>query len=130
MGKSSIFYGNFPVRYVTNYQCVLVANKIPGAWIRSDHIGFIPIPKYIYIYICIYIYNYIYNYIYISHIYPIFYPKCFMVFPPFETHISYQLPWDSKRWAPPWAVEAAPRCSWQQRSPCFSQVPVGYTHSH
>jgi hypothetical protein len=53
-----------------------------------------------------------------------------MVFPPFETHISYQLPWDSKRWAPPWAVEAAPRCSWQQRSPCFSQVPVGYTHSH
>ena len=64
MGKSSIFYGNFPVRYVTNYQCVLVANKIPGAWIRSDHIGFIPIPKYIYIYLYIYIIIYIIIYIY------------------------------------------------------------------
>ena len=87
---------------------------------RMDSIRSYQIYPHPQIYICIYICPYL----------PNIFPKCFMVFPPFETHISYQLPWDSGRWALPWAVEAAPRCSWQQRSPCFSQVPVGYTHSH
>ena len=126
-GKLPFLMKKLPVGAANNSRC-MIWWKIPesvGQYNPTHHqrtfIRSIPIPKYIYIYILIYIY--------IPYL-PNIYPKCFMVFPPFETHIFYQLPWDSKRWVPPWAEEAAPRCSWQQMSPCFSRVPLGYTHTH